>query len=220
MGNVQEATEVLLKQLQQMRAEEKEMKRKRKEEKAKMKAAKMKTMNVVCESSSSSESSDSDCGEVVLMTHLRRNGAIMEPIKDEPEPVIQETKTLEQPSSLQPVNTATRVGLEQNEKRIEICMGGKCKKSGAGALLEEFERVVGVEGAVVGCKCMGKCREGPNVRVLNSMSGVELEAKELDDSVRTPTNPLCIGVGLQDVGIIVSNLFGETHENIGLPAPA
>ncbi|KAJ9699973.1 hypothetical protein PVL29_005690 [Vitis rotundifolia] len=231
-----EAAEVLLKQLQQMRAEEKELKRRRKEEKAKLKATRMETM-VVCESSSS-ESSDSECGEVVDMTHLR-SGAVVEPIKDESQPVIQEVKGLEESSLLQPVtttlkeecctavNTATSVAVDQNEKtqvmgagakRIEVCMGGKCKKSGAEALLEEFERVVGVEGAVVGCKCMGKCREGPNVRVLNSIDGVEAEG--MDDSVRTPTNPLCVGVGLQDVGIIVSNFFGETLEDIGLPAPA
>ncbi|XP_034686883.1 diacylglycerol O-acyltransferase 3 [Vitis riparia] len=249
---ISEAAEVLLKQLQQMRAEEKELKRRRKEEKAKLKATRMETM-VVCESSSS-ESSDSECGEVVDMTHLR-SGAVVEPIKDESQPVIQEAKGLEEPSLLQPViqeakgleepgllqpvtttlkgecctavNTATSVAVDQNEKtqvmgagakRIEVCMGGKCKKSGAEALLEEFERVVGVEGAVVGCKCMGKCRVGPNVRVLNSIDGVEAEG--MDDSVRTPSNPLCVGVGLQDVGIIVSNFFGETHEDIGLPAPA
>ena len=222
MGNMQEAAEVLLKQLQQMRTEEKELKRRKKEEKAKMKAAKKKTM-VVSESPSSSESSDSECGEVVDMTHLR-SGAVMEPIKEESQPVIQEAKILEEPSLLQPVDTATSVAVEQKEqsmamgKRIEVCMGGKCKKSGGGALLEEFEKVVGLEGAVVGCKCMGKCRDGPNVRVLNSIGGVEDE--ELEDSVRTPTNPLCIGVGLQDVGIIVSNFFGETHGDMVLPAPA
>lgn len=233
---ISEAAEVLLKQLQQMRAEEKELKRRRKEEKAKLKATRMET-GVVCESSSS-ESSDSECGEVVDMTHLR-SGAVVEPIKDESQPVIQEAKGLEEPSLLQPVtttlkgecctavNTTTSVAVDQDEKtqvmgagakRIEVCMGGKCKKSGAEALLEEFERVVGVEGAVVGCKCMGKCRVGPNVRVLNSIDGVEAEG--MDDSVRTPANPLCVGVGLQDVGIIVSNFFGETHEDIGLPAPA
>ncbi|KAG0475924.1 hypothetical protein HPP92_012765 [Vanilla planifolia] len=47
--------------------------------------------------------------------------------------------------------------------KIEVCMGGKCRKSGAMELLQEFERKVGIEGAVVGCKCMGKCKQGgPN----------------------------------------------------------
>ncbi|KAF2304816.1 hypothetical protein GH714_038053 [Hevea brasiliensis] len=44
-------------------------------------------------------------------------------------------------------------------RRIEICMGGRCKKLGALALLEEFENKVGTEGAVVACKCMGKCKK-------------------------------------------------------------
>ncbi|GAV85339.1 hypothetical protein CFOL_v3_28777 [Cephalotus follicularis] len=92
-------------------------------------------------------------------------------------------------------------------KRIEVCMGKKCKMSGGVALLEEFERVMGVEGGVVGCKCMGQCRDGPNVRVLNSVNGIGNEG--LDDSVRTPANPLCIGVSLEDVGVIMANFFGD-----------
>lgn len=89
-------------------------------------------------------------------------------------------------------------------KKIEVCMGGKCKKSGAAALLGELQRMVGIEGAVSGCKCMGKCRDGPNVRILKGSS----------ESV---TNPLCIGVGLEDVDLIVSNFFGESSERC-LPA--
>ncbi|KAI8004115.1 Diacylglycerol O-acyltransferase 3 [Camellia lanceoleosa] len=91
-------------------------------------------------------------------------------------------------------------------------MGGKCKKSGAPALLEEFQRVLGAEGAVVGCKCMGKCRDGPNIRVLNYTGGVEAEG--VDDSVRIPANPLCIGVGFEDVGLIVAN-FWRNPEGFG-----
>ncbi|CDO98685.1 unnamed protein product [Coffea canephora] len=89
-------------------------------------------------------------------------------------------------------------------KKIEVCMGGKCKKSGAAALLGELQRLVGIEGAVSGCKCMGKCRDGPNVRILKGPS----------ESV---TNPLCIGVGLEDVDLIVSNFFGDSSER-SLPA--
>ncbi|PSR97838.1 Ubiquitin-associated protein like [Actinidia chinensis var. chinensis] len=95
------------------------------------------------------------------------------------------------------------------EKKIGVCMGGKCKKSGAAALLEEFQRVLGVEGAVQ-CKCMGKCRNAPNVRILNGV--------QADDSVRAPTNPLFIGVGFEDVNLIVANYFGETNKELGLAA--
>ncbi|PIA40905.1 hypothetical protein AQUCO_02400162v1 [Aquilegia coerulea] len=85
---ISEATEILLSQLQQLKAEEKELKRKKKEEKAKLKAVAAAEMNItkVCESSSSStsESSDSECGEVVNMKSLR-NQVIPEPkLIDEP----------------------------------------------------------------------------------------------------------------------------------------
>ncbi|KAL3508021.1 hypothetical protein ACH5RR_033403 [Cinchona calisaya] len=89
-------------------------------------------------------------------------------------------------------------------KKIEVCMGGKCKKSGAAALLGEFQKLVGIEGAVSGCKCMGKCRDGPNVRILN-------------DPVKTASNPLCIGVGLEDVDSIVANFIRDCSE-LGLAA--
>lgn len=88
-------------------------------------------------------------------------------------------------------------------KRVEVCMGGKCKKSGVSVLMEEFRRVVGDEGDVVGCKCMGKCKSCFNVRVLNG---------EDDDFLR---NFLCIGVGLEDVGLIVVNYFGEEKKGLG-----
>eukprot|EP00262_Sarcandra_glabra_P015320 TRINITY_DN4691_c0_g1_i1.p1 TRINITY_DN4691_c0_g1~~TRINITY_DN4691_c0_g1_i1.p1 ORF type:complete len:425 (-),score=77.84 TRINITY_DN4691_c0_g1_i1:195-1403(-) len=100
-------------------------------------------------------------------------------------------------------------------ERIEVCMGGKCKRSGAALLLEEFERRVGIEGAVVGCKCMGKCRDGPNVRVRNECNSDAV--KEGESFVRTTAiNPLCIGVALEDVGAIVGNFFGEKKDLGGL----
>ncbi|XP_058212275.1 diacylglycerol O-acyltransferase 3 [Rhododendron vialii] len=100
-------------------------------------------------------------------------------------------------------------------KKVEVCMGGKCKKSGAASLLDEFQRVLGAEASIVGCKCMGKCRDGPNVRILN-YSGVQAEC--LDDSVRVPRNPLCMGVGFEDVGSIVANFLGKKHKDRGLAA--
>ncbi|KAJ1403005.1 Thioredoxin-like superfamily [Sesbania bispinosa] len=107
------------------------------------------------------------------------------------------------------------------QKRIEVCMGNKCKRSGAAALLQEFERVVGAEGgAVVGCKCMGKCKSGPNVRIQNSVDHDLAEG--LNDSVKIPANPLCIGVGLEDVDTIVGRFLGENHNHndMGMAAAA
>ncbi|KAJ0577396.1 putative Thioredoxin-like superfamily [Helianthus annuus] len=69
-------------------------------------------------------------------------------------------------------------------------------KSGAAMLLENFQAAVGGEATVVGCKCMGKCRDGPNVKVHS------------EDVAPAVTNSLCIGVGLEDVETIVTNFFG------------
>lgn len=233
---VQEATRALMEQLQKAKAEEKESKRRMKEEKARSKAAaRMQTgdnckMSSSSSSSSSSESSsDSECGEVVDMNSLKRakSGLQQQVIEEEtsayPAPIIPTIPTIqidacnaalmpaeelaEQPSSSSNVDD---VG-EMNPSclvvpnKIEVCMGGKCKKSGAGALLEEFQRVVGMESAVSGCKCMGKCRDGPNVKVVNA-SDRDMEK-----------NSLCIGVGLEDVNVIVANFLGE-HQLGGLAA--
>lgn len=151
-------------------------------------------------SSSSSESSDSDCETTAVKTSCIRT-----------------TTPESHQESVAPKPIATEVGeknimLETNaeavvkavENKIEVCMGGKCKKSGATELLAELDRTVGVEGAVVGCKCMGKCRDGPNVRVVNERSSGE--------EIKVARNPLCMGVSLEDVGAIVSNFFGESKE--------
>uniref|UniRef100_A0A7N0UD98 Uncharacterized protein n=1 Tax=Kalanchoe fedtschenkoi TaxID=63787 RepID=A0A7N0UD98_KALFE len=71
---------------------------------------------------------------------------------------------------------------ETGTKKVEICMGGKCKKSGGSQLLERFQRLAESEDgvSVAGCKCMGRCKNGPNVRLSTSnaapgiCSGVEM----------------------------------------------
>ncbi|KAI3946864.1 hypothetical protein MKW98_003427 [Papaver atlanticum] len=232
--NLEEASEILMAQLKQLKAEEKEMKRKKKEEKAKQKSMKMKTES----SSSSSESSDSDCGDVVNMKSLRINTKTESKVDIEGEsisPISSLMQEVEIGSSRQDccaeitstsccsssgigatANTSTlqrssaTVMATLDGERIEVCMGGKCKKSGAAELLQEFEkRVGGGSVAVVGCKCMGKCRDGPNVRVLNQCNGEKAE------EVKAPlvTNPLCIRVGLEDVSMIVANFFGNPERN-------
>ncbi|RZC48812.1 hypothetical protein C5167_017235 [Papaver somniferum] len=242
--NLEKASEILMAQLKQLKAEEKEMKRKKKEEKAKQKSMKMKTES----SSSSSESSDSDCGDVVNMKSLRINTTTESKVGIEGEstsPISSSIQEIEIGSSRQDccaestsccsssgigatANTSTlqrssaTVMATLDGERIEVCMGGKCKKSGAAELLQEFEkRVGGGSVAVVGCKCMGKCRDGPNVRVLNQCNG---ERTTMVEEIKAPlvTNPLCIGVGLEDVSMIVANFFGNQERNDlgGLMAPA
>lgn len=189
---ISEATEVLLGQLQKLKAEEMESKRKKKEEKAKKKAAKM--MMVCNEESSSSESScssESDCENVVDMKQLKTVTT--------PEVVHQELT----PSVIVTENATSNPGnvllsVDEGSNKIEVCMGGKCKKSGAAMLLENFQKAVGGEAAVVGCKCMGKCRDAPNVRVRTGNTDGN-------------GDPLCIGVGLEDVDSIVTSFFGGSR---------
>lgn len=119
-------------------------------------------------------------------------------------------------SSIAAATTTTAEGT----KRIEVCMGGKCKRLGAGALLEEFQRVAGIEAAVSGCKCMGKCKVGPNVKVSGCSSSSISDAFQAGDSVAvssapTTSNSLCIGVGLEDVSLIAANLLGR-YQEVGL----
>ncbi|KAG2726667.1 hypothetical protein I3760_01G124500 [Carya illinoinensis] len=252
---IADAVEVLMGQLQHLRAAE-ELKKRRKQENAKLKDRQMNIMLDCESSSSSSESSDSECEDVIDISFLRSEPLAQAtlPVLDEIQLVSQENgTTLTLPSRLtqegsavlsdglgdlrseNEVEPCTGIGASSSSnsfghndrcssvtgssaKRIEVCMGNKCKKSGAAALLEEFGKVIGVEGAAVGCKCLGKCRDGPNVRILNSDYGSEAEGADV--SVRTPLNPLCIGVRLEDVGVIVANFFGDEQKDSGPAAVA
>lgn len=220
---ISEAADLLLAQLTKLRTEAKELKKKRKQEKAAMKAAAKAAKMKNCgdeSSSSSSESSDSECEPVVKMNSLK---TVDNPTKPEskpdnyPDPIAAALKTEnvieEAKSSIIGTSSCCANSPPAPLEKIEVCMGGKCKKSGAIELMVEFEKMVGIEGAVVGCKCMGKCRDGPNVRVVNQQSG-----EEGLSAVRASKGPLCIGVGLEDVGSIVSNFFGEKNMDVGLLA--
>ncbi|CAK8563884.1 unnamed protein product [Lathyrus sativus] len=226
--------EELLRGLEKIRAEKKELKKKMKQEKkkAKLESSKKKTCDKSeSSSSSSSESSDSDCDKVVDMNTFRGVGV---DVATKPVDGLQLQTIIDVEAStphhhvmdLCSTNDASVVGFKKKsnviipaaQKRIEVCMGNKCKKSGAAALLQEFEKVVGVEGvgSVVGCKCMGKCKSGPNVRIQNSVDhGMVLG---VDDSVEVPSNPLCIGVGLEDVDTIVARFLGENHNGMSMAA--
>jgi len=192
---------------EQKKAAKKALKMKKEEEK------RMSTLNPCMyedSSSCSSESSDSECeGEVVRMS---RCATITAP-QTQPGNTVFPTIVPQIPVSLVtpdaqispgPANamqctTTTSSSIALVEKpvlnRIEVCMGGKCRKAGSLALLGEFEKVVGTDGAVARCKCLGKCGLGPNLRLRS-------EGSPEKDS------PICIGVGLDDVGTIVAGYFG------------
>ncbi|XP_073052382.1 diacylglycerol O-acyltransferase 3-like [Primulina eburnea] len=180
-----EAADLLLEHLQKLRSEKRLEKKRRQEQKklGKSSGQMRNSLNLVEVSSSCSESSsDSECGEVIDLKDLK----FAHPKQEESVlPSVKSSGTLETECS----------------SKLEVCMGGKCKKSGAVAILDEFKKAVGIEGAVSGCKCMGQCRDGPNVRVLIGEAG---------DSRSVPiNNPLFIGVGLEDVDKIVSNFLGN-----------
>ncbi|KAK3194409.1 hypothetical protein Dsin_025719 [Dipteronia sinensis] len=224
-SKISDAVELLQAQLQQLRTEQKDLKKKMKEEKARIKQSKCKSDS---SSSSSSESSDSECGEVIDMSRLRSNNGEAQKVLQVPPlaSLVQQDKTeevvpkevlcLQNPGESccgsskgcsndqsNSINDAT------SSKRIEICMGGKCKKSGAEALLEEFQSKVGAEGAVLGCKCMGKCKTAPNLRV-------EVQATTMPSI----DSSICIGVGLRDVDAILANFFAQDGDAKFLMAPS
>ncbi|KAM0008026.1 putative diacylglycerol O-acyltransferase [Helianthus debilis subsp. tardiflorus] len=195
---ISEATEVLLGQLQKLKQDKMEYKRMKKEEKAKKKMmTKTKTDCKDSSSSSSESSSESDCDNVVNMRQLKTVPTSTTNTHQETTSAVQ---VLEKAENLVAETAVCKIGSSVNEadcgKKIEVCMGGKCKKSGAAMLLENFQAAVGGEATVVGCKCMGKCRDGPNVKVHS------------EDVAPAVTNSLCIGVGLEDVETIVTNFFG------------
>nr|WDA53468.1 diacylglycerol acyltransferase 3 [Erycina pusilla] len=239
---IKEAAELLLAQLNQQKAKEKEMKKRKKEEKKAMKVAKMRNYAEMSSSSSSSESSDTDCEDIVVMNKTRKN--LMEEVKPnllnvpdqfsvcngqaQSPPAVEEDEKAEQNHTnklkietdlIKCVNnTAVSIwsdnmlAVGKLSNKIEVCMGGKCKKSGAIGLLQEFEKKIGVEGVVVACKCMGKCKDGPNVRIVNGCSS----KGELADVVSESKKPLCIAVGLEDVSTIVANFFSENNTDMNL----
>ncbi|KAL2922319.1 Diacylglycerol O-acyltransferase 3 cytosolic [Bienertia sinuspersici] len=198
---ISQAAETLLSQLKQLRAEEEEQ---------------MKCKSQDCESSS--DSSDSECDEVIDMNCVKNKTTIVQPMDITHSPCNEQPmkEQLSHSSEQKCCNMILDMALSKETgievldsksqqleagsigKKIEVCMGGKCKKLGGPALMEEFQRVMGDKGVVEGCKCMGKCKSAPNVRAVNG-----------DDSLNAPSKSLCIGVGLEDVELIVANYFAK-----------
>lgn len=213
---MQEAAKQLLEQLNQIKVEEKEMKKKEKEEKKE-------AHNTACKedsSSSSSESSESDCDEpqILQLSDLKASTTATITV---PNPVSTVPLPLPVPAPLSlPVSAASLIQTmpveDVSAAKIEVCMGGKCKKAGSLDLLHEFEKKVGSESGalVVACKCMGKCKEGPNVKVSSRGSDINGTTGMVQggESVKVLRDQLCIGVGLEDVGPIVAHFLGEEEE--------
>ncbi|KAM3407014.1 hypothetical protein ACQJBY_000825 [Aegilops geniculata] len=188
---------------EQKKAAKKAMKMKKEEEK------RMATLNSCKDedSSCSSESSNSECeGEVVRMSRCATISAPLTPpastvfpiiVPQIPDSVALDAQIFSgSANAMQCTATSIAVVEKPVQNRIEVCMGGKCKKAGSLAVLQEFETEVGTGGMVVGCKCLGKCGLGPNVR-LRSEGSVQ------------KNSPICIGVGLDDVGTIVAGFIGD-----------
>jgi diacylglycerol O-acyltransferase 3, plant len=209
------------KAMKKMEKEQKKAAKKAMKRKKEAKKTAMAVMNGCMDedsSSCSSESSESECqGEEVVRTS--RCATIVAP-QQQPSlstvfpiilPQIPESVpppgpsqgphiSSDPPASAPPCASIAAAVEKPTATRIEVCMGGKCKKSGSPSLLQELEKKVGMGGAVVGCKCLGKCGLGPNVRLRSVASA--------DGSVKR--NPLYIGVGLEDVDAVVAGLCGDS----------
>lgn len=160
-----------------------------------------KESSISSSSSSSSDSGDSDCEDKMMKKRKKQEEKTIKKMmkknkkNKKKNSVIFENMMMIKDSSDACSNHA--VSTITASPKIQVCMGGKCKKSGAMQLKAEFEKVVGSESVVDGCKCMGRCKEGPNIRILNHLNKEGI------------MNPLSIGVGLEDVKIIAATYFGK-----------
>lgn len=229
-----DAVNVLMRQLEQAKSERKERKQQLKAQKNALKLAEKQRKNKGrCEdssSSSSSSSSDSE-SEVVDMTLLRSTQQV-EGILEAPEQNL--SVLIESPPNVVEVNgdekslhvefaeASDRMGLnsgvgiplQEANSVIKVCMGGKCKKLGAEMLLETIEERIsksgmGSEVEAVGCKCMGKCRNAPNIRV-----------QKEEDGFHGGKGALHMSADIGDVDLIFSQHFGLNFQQSQLPKDA
>ncbi|CAH9085307.1 unnamed protein product [Cuscuta europaea] len=179
-------------------------------------------------SSSSSESSDSECEGIGNMNRRRKcDNAIVQRFttpESKPVVVLDSQQPMLLPVSIHPLSnpindecpSCSEMG-SRTMKKFEVCMGGKCKKSGAQAILEELQdAVVGVpDVAVCGCKCMGKCKVGPNVR----LSSTAIDHDLLHDNNNNNGNlvrSVYQSVGIHDVSLMASDFLERKGEGQGL----
>lgn len=168
-----------------MKGEEKKKKQKKKEEEE--------VMGCSSESSSSSEGSDCECESVNMKMLRQGQAAAME--------MLQIQEDLNEGQSPLRVPASSKASAEN---KIEVCVGGKCKRAGSEQLLLALSRQIPAASSVdtVPCKCMGKCAMGINVKVY-----------------KEDTNPQHHSlVGVEDAGLILSHHFSLGRPPTSLPS--
>jgi len=100
------------------------------------------------------------------------------------------------------LNSGMGIPVQEPNMAIKVCMGGKCKKLGSEMLLGAFEERIsksgmGCEVEAVGCKCMGKCRNAPNIRVQTD-----------EDGFHGGKGVVHMGVDFGDVDLILAQHLG------------
>lgn len=229
-----DAVNVLMRQLEQAKAGRKERKQQLKAQKKALKLAekqrKIKGRREDSSSSSSSSSSDSEGdseGEVVDMTLLRSTqqiDRILEAPEQNPSVLIESSPNVAEvngdkkalhvefaeATDRMGLNSGAGIPVQEANSMIKVCMGGKCKKFGSEMLLETIEERISKSGMAceveaVGCKCMGKCRNAPNIRVQTE-----------EDGFHGAKGVVHTGVDIGDVGLILAQHFGL---NLQQPQP-
>jgi sRNA-binding protein/(2Fe-2S) ferredoxin len=215
-----DAVNVLMRQFEQAKAERKERKRQLKAQKKALKLAEKQRKNKGCCEDSSSSSTDSE-SEAVDMT--QQVGRILDAPQQSSSvliaspPNVAEVNGHEKALHVEFTEASDRLGLnsgvgitvQEANSVIKVCMGGKCKKSGSEVLLGAFEERIsksgmGCEVEAVGCKCMGKCRNAPVVRVQT----------EEEEGFHGGKGAVHMGVDIEDVNLIIGQHFGL---NLQLP---
>ncbi|KAF8409436.1 hypothetical protein HHK36_005512 [Tetracentron sinense] len=114
------------------------------------------------------------------------------------------------------------------KKRLKLIKGLSRDLSmfyGMGFGMETEDGLIGeVKGKMISTKSIEISTDGGNKILLAQLQQLRAEEKDLnkkkDCSFVLPANPLCIGVGMEDVSTIVANLFGEERKDLGLMAAA
>lgn len=151
-------------------------------------------INEVDSSSSSSSSSDSDdCGKgrarATIVDHRQRQERMQQRVGSSATPQrSSSTAVLERPALGQ---QEAAVCAPATSGRVAVCMGGACRKRGAGALLLAFSEAAAAVGPtassveVAPCKCLGKCKMGPAIEM--EVPGAEAPALHLGvDALAVP----------------------------------
>ena len=84
--------------------------------------------------------------------------------------------------------------------KIDVCTVGKCRRGGSQQILASLQESIPESSniSVTSCKCMGKCKSAPNVRVENSEGQTQLHSHVSVDDVDTL---LQFHFGMQSRGI-------------------